>query len=152
MCYNTRALKKRPNIYIWRHSQAVRQRSAKPLSPVRFRVAPPKNPESSAFRIFSFVSAQFAKRTATQHHLRGTRNIIWALAQHHCPLADTNERCCTSCKWCASQWCDASHQWCCASRKRISPSGLEKYKKLWYNKIRKSVIIYETQHYNIQIK
>ena len=27
---------------IWRHSQAVRQRSAKPLSPVRFRVAPPK--------------------------------------------------------------------------------------------------------------
>ena len=28
--------------FIWRHSQAVRQRSAKPLSPVRFRVAPPK--------------------------------------------------------------------------------------------------------------
>ena len=27
---------------IWRHSQAVRQRSAKPSSPVRFRVAPPK--------------------------------------------------------------------------------------------------------------
>ena len=26
---------------IWRHSQAVRQRSAKPLSPVRFRVPPP---------------------------------------------------------------------------------------------------------------
>ena len=26
----------------WRHSQAVRQRSATPLSPVRFRVAPPK--------------------------------------------------------------------------------------------------------------
>ena len=25
----------------WRHSQAVRQRSAKPSSPVRFRVAPP---------------------------------------------------------------------------------------------------------------
>ncbi len=29
---------------IWRHSQAVRQRSAKPSSPVRFRVAPPRNP------------------------------------------------------------------------------------------------------------
>ena len=28
---------------IRRHSQAVRQRSAKPLSPVRFRVAPPEN-------------------------------------------------------------------------------------------------------------
>ena len=27
---------------IWRHGQAVRQRSATPLSPVRFRVAPPK--------------------------------------------------------------------------------------------------------------
>ena len=26
---------------IWRHSQAVRQRSAKPLSPVRFRMPPP---------------------------------------------------------------------------------------------------------------
>ena len=28
-------------LQIWRHSQAVRQRSAKPLSPVRFRVSPP---------------------------------------------------------------------------------------------------------------
>ena len=27
--------------YVWRHSQAVRQRSAKPLSPVRFWVSPP---------------------------------------------------------------------------------------------------------------
>ena len=27
--------------FIWRHSQAVRQRSAKPLSPVRFRMPPP---------------------------------------------------------------------------------------------------------------
>lgn len=26
---------------LWHHSQAVRQRSAKPLSPVRFRVVPP---------------------------------------------------------------------------------------------------------------
>ena len=31
-----------PVIRLWRHSQAVRQRSAKPLSPVRFRVAPSK--------------------------------------------------------------------------------------------------------------
>ena len=31
----------KPKIRRWRHSQAVRQRSAKPLSPVRFRVAPP---------------------------------------------------------------------------------------------------------------
>ena len=30
--------------------------------------------------------------------------------------------------------------------------NIEKYKKLWYNKIRKSVIIYEIQHYNVQIK
>ena len=29
-------------LYFRHHSQAVRQRSAKPLSPVRFRVAPPK--------------------------------------------------------------------------------------------------------------
>ena len=36
---------------IRRHSQAVRQRSAKPSSPVRFRVAPPKNPARKC-RIF----------------------------------------------------------------------------------------------------
>ena len=30
------------NKKIWRYGQAVRQRSATPLSPVRFRVAPPK--------------------------------------------------------------------------------------------------------------
>ena len=38
---------------IRRHSQAVRQRSAKPLSPVRFRVAPPKNPARKC-GIFTF--------------------------------------------------------------------------------------------------
>ena len=31
-------------------------------------------------------------------------------------------------------------------------SGLEKHRKLRYNRIRKLVIIYEIQHYNIQIK
>ena len=37
ICFSCPFLKKQ----IWRHSQAVRQRSAKPSSPVRFRVAPP---------------------------------------------------------------------------------------------------------------
>ena len=32
-----------PRFITWRHSQAVRQRSAKPSSPVRFRVAPPNS-------------------------------------------------------------------------------------------------------------
>ena len=45
-----------------------------------FRSLLTKNPESIAFRIFSFVPQ-------AQHHLRGTRNIICALAQHHCRLA-----------------------------------------------------------------
>ena len=38
--------------FLRRHSQAVRQRSAKPSSPVRFRVAPPKrkHPEMGCFR------------------------------------------------------------------------------------------------------
>ena len=35
LCYNIRVNE------IWCHGQAVRQRSATPLSPVRFRVAPP---------------------------------------------------------------------------------------------------------------
>ena len=35
------------NLIFWCHSQAVRPRSAKPLSPVRIWVAPPKNPRSS---------------------------------------------------------------------------------------------------------
>ena len=38
---------------IRRHGQAVRQRSATPLSPVRFRVAPPKNPARKC-GIFTF--------------------------------------------------------------------------------------------------
>ena len=98
---------------IRRYGQAVRQRSATPLSPVRFRVSPPKNPESSAFRIFSFVSAGHNTICVL------ARNIIWPKVNIIPPQADTNKRGCTSCKWCASQWCDASHQWCCASRKRI---------------------------------
>ena len=39
----------------WRHSQAVRQRSAKPSSPVRFRVAPPT--EKHPFGCFSVGGA-----------------------------------------------------------------------------------------------
>ena len=39
--------------FIWRHGQAVRHGSAKPLSPVRFRVAPPKNPARKC-GIFTF--------------------------------------------------------------------------------------------------
>ena len=36
-------------------------------------------------------------------------------------------------KWCASQWCDASHQWCCASRKRLLPNLL--HSAIKYDKI-----------------
>ena len=43
-------------VFIWRHSQVVRQRSAKPSPPVRIRVAPPKNSESISFRNF-FIQA-----------------------------------------------------------------------------------------------
>ena len=38
-----------------RHSQAVRQRSAKPLSPVQFRVAPPKSTASSKREAVLFI-------------------------------------------------------------------------------------------------
>ena len=45
-------------IIIRRHGQAVRQRSATPLSPVRFRVAPPKR--KVALAAFLFCSLLFS--------------------------------------------------------------------------------------------
>ena len=48
---------------IWRHSQAVRQRSAKPSSPVRFRVAPPRNPtEKDTISVGFFFALKRKKR------------------------------------------------------------------------------------------
>ncbi len=43
-------------LHIWRHSQAVRQRPAKPLSPVRFRVAPPENNPIGLFFIWRHLT------------------------------------------------------------------------------------------------
>lgn len=51
-------------IFIRRHSQAVRQRSAKPSSPVRFRVAPPNESTRPAGRVLSFGRATHANRQA----------------------------------------------------------------------------------------
>ena len=48
---------------IWRHGQAVRHGSAKPLSPVRFRVAPPKR-EGHATRVLLFLVVLRTKRIA----------------------------------------------------------------------------------------
>ena len=47
ICYNNTGFQSKR-----RHSQAVRQRSAKPLSPVRFRVAPPKILRKQDFFVF----------------------------------------------------------------------------------------------------
>ena len=53
-------------VIIRRHGQAVRQRSATPLSPVRFRVAPPKNSESECFRNFFIQAAGLAYHRRTK--------------------------------------------------------------------------------------
>ena len=89
------------NVFVYRGiAQLVESRSPKPLVVGSSPTAPAK--EKSAFgrmRIFSFVSAGHnivcvAHATSFERQL----NIIP-------PQADTNVRCCTPCKWCASQWC-----------------------------------------------
>lgn len=77
-----------------RHSQAVRQRSAKPSSPVRFRVAPPlRKPqkclilgifEAIYFPKISFL-ATFWQPSAKMHLLASPRCAI------HSPLKDVNK-------------------------------------------------------------
>ena len=47
MCYNNQVNE------IWRHGQAVRQRSATPLSPVRFRVTPPAKKDTFKVSFFA---------------------------------------------------------------------------------------------------
>ena len=75
---------------IRRHSQAVRQRSAKPSSPVRFRVAPPKiktNPNglvlifgsSTPFRTFRFYAtsgSQIRRRARTACEVAARRDFL----------------------------------------------------------------------------
>ena len=64
---------------IRRYGQAVRQRSATPLSPVRFRVAPPKR-KALRKKCFSFWNDVF--------RLRGTRCALraWCLLRKWCAL------------------------------------------------------------------
>ena len=48
---------------IRRHGQAVRQRSATPISPVRFRVAPPKNRQVRSVLVdFYFLPIRYSLR------------------------------------------------------------------------------------------
>ena len=64
---------------IRRHGQAVRHGSAKPLSPVRFRVAPPKrNTSFWEVFLFVFVSVRTQHRLIVcgQHHFLRSKNII----------------------------------------------------------------------------
>ena len=75
MCYDIILL-----FQIRRHGQAVRQRSATPLSPVRFWVAPPKN-KALLWKCFIFCvcvrRTQHRLSACGQHHFEQSENIVF---------------------------------------------------------------------------
>ena len=106
---------------------------------------PSQKSESLGFRIF---------------HLCRRHNIIWpkvniisSIARTSLPrqAAQMNDvEALPQMKWAYAQWCDASHQWCCASRKRtrltewFASKLLALPAILWYNEDRKAVLLCTT--------
>ncbi len=124
-------------IIIRRHGQAVRQRSATPLSPVRFRVAPPKKKSTAIAVLFFFGRATHESDRARRFkqnrthfsslfHKNLIRNRNVAESGPHSPLGDRQAR------------LPGGER---ANIRRRRNSGIDSPPILCYNKIRKAVKI-----------
>ncbi len=75
-CYPSQYFAGRHSPAPWRHSQVVRQRSAKPLSPVQIRVSPPRKKTCSKEQVFFYFFAIRSQQFANQFHFVATIKLL----------------------------------------------------------------------------